>query len=421
MHPALAVVLGLVLALLLSRWRVPMGAAFLVGAATMAFAAGMGLDETGAAFGVVFAAGSTWVFAAQVTLVFVLSIVLKLSGSLDVLVAAAGALISNRRLRLASLPALVGLLPMPGGAVVSAPLVDRMRCDVTLETRDKNLINYWFRHVWEVCWPLYPPLLLAATFLPDGDMAKLCASQAPLMLLLLIAGWWFVLRRVPEGRDSLSDDRPPRGQFVRALLPFIVVIVAMPIMRVIMGLALPASSSGGVGLIAALSLGLIVALQLGGGGLLISALKEKRVWDLLVLALGVKLFGGMVGSTGAAQATAGLVRDGGLPPLLAIALLPMFIGFVSGATIAVVTVSFPVIVALIEGGASADSLLPYLVLGYAMGFIGYMLSPVHMCLVLSSKFFDEPMGGAYRRLVMPLLVFLAGSVGVFTALRALLS
>ena len=188
-----------------------------------------------------------------------------------------------------------------------------------------------------------------------------------------------------------------------------------------MGLALPASSSGGVGLIAALSLGLLVALQLGGGGLLISALKEKRVWDLLVLALGVKLFGGMVGSTGAAQATAGLVRDGGLPPLLAIALLPMFIGFVSGATIAVVTVSFPVIVALIEGGASADSLLPYLVLGYAMGFIGYMLSPVHMCLVLSSKFFDEPMGGAYRRLVMPLLVFLAGSVGVFTALRALLS
>lgn len=421
MHPALAVTFGLVIALLLTRWRVPMGAAFLVGAVAMALSTGRGPAWTAAALGEVLAAGSTWVFACQVTLVFVLSVVLRLAGSLDVLVAAAGALIRNRRIRLASLPALVGLLPMPGGAVVSAPLVERMRCDVELGTRDKNLINYWFRHVWEVCWPLYPPLLLAATFLPDGDMAKLCASQAPLMCLLVVVGWWFILRRVPGGCDSLSDERPENGQLARALLPLIVVIVAMPVMGAVMGSVLPQSSSGGVGLVGALVLGLVTALALGGAGLLLGAIKERRVWDLLVLALGVKVFGGMVGSTGAAQKTADLVRDGGLPPLLAIAFLPLFVGFVSGATIVVVTVSFPVIVALVGGDTPVSALLPYLVLGYAMGFIGYMLSPVHMCLVLSSKFFGETVAGAYRRLGPPLTVFLVGSVGVFAALRALLS
>lgn len=420
MHPALAVVLGLVIALLLSRWRVPMGVAFLLGAGAMAFGTGMGVRDTGEAFGGVLTAGSTWVFAAQVTLVFVLSVVLKLAGSLEVLVAAAGAVIRNRRVRLASLPALVGLLPMPGGAVVSAPLVEQTRCDVDLGSKDKNLINYWFRHVWEVCWPLYPPLLLAATFLPDGDMAKLCASQAPLMALLLVAGWWFILRRVPGGLDSLSDSRPGRWQLGRALLPLVVVIASMPVMGEAMELVVSEKSSGGLGLVVALVLGLAVALALGGVGLLVPALKEKKVWSLLVLALGVKVFGGMVAQTGAAQATADLVHDGDLPPLLAIAFLPFFVGFVSGATIAVVTVSFPVILALL-GDAPAGALLPHLVLGYAMGFIGYMLSPVHMCLVLSSKFFGETVAGAYGRLWAPLLLFLAGSAGVFAALRALLS
>ena len=144
MHPALSVLVGLAVALLLNRWRVPLGLAFVAGAATITLGSGLGLTATGAAFGEVLGAPKTWAFAGQVTLVFVLSIVMKLAGGLDVLVEAAGALIRNRRARLASLPALVGLLPMPGGAVVSAPLVDQTRCDVELGARDKNLINYWF-------------------------------------------------------------------------------------------------------------------------------------------------------------------------------------------------------------------------------------------------------------------------------------
>ena len=107
MHPALSVLVGLAVALLLNRWRVPLGLAFVAGAATITLGSGLGLTATGAAFGEVLGAPKTWAFAGQVTLVFVLSIVMKLAGGLDVLVEAAGALIRNRRARLArqSLPA----------------------------------------------------------------------------------------------------------------------------------------------------------------------------------------------------------------------------------------------------------------------------------------------------------------------------
>ncbi|MAG33781.1 MAG: hypothetical protein CL908_23115 [Deltaproteobacteria bacterium] len=421
MHPALAVLLGLIVALVLARTKIPMGIGFVLGGVAMAVSTGIGFGPTVDAVGGVLSSGSTWVFATQVTLVFVLSTVLKLAGSLDVLVVGAGALIRNRRLRLASLPALVGLLPMPGGAVVSAPLVDRTRCDVDLGNRDKNLINYWFRHVWEVCWPLYPPLLLAATFLPDQDMSKLVAGQFPLMIVLIAVGWWFILRRIPGGRDSLTAERPATGALARALMPLIAVIVAMPIFGAGLRRVIDPSLAGGYALVAALLVGLLVALTREGLGLLPRALREKTVWDLLVLAIGVKVFGGIVGETDAARATADLIRDGGLPPLVAIAALPLFVGFVSGATIAVVTVSFPMIVALVgNNDVTGGVLLPYLVLGYAMGFIGYMLSPVHMCLVLSSKFFDERVTGAYTRLVAPLLVFFVGAGVVYVSLTTLL-
>ena len=419
MHPALAVVVGLTVALLLSKKQVPMGLAFVAGAVSILVSAAR-LQGAGPAFGALLTI-DTWLFAAQVTLVFVMSIVMRLAGNLDVLVDAAGAIIRNRRVRLASLPALVGLLPMPGGAVVSAPLVDRTRCDVDLGAHEKNLINYWFRHIWEVSWPLYPPLLyVAATFVPGGDMARLVAGQVPLTLLLILGGWWFILRRVPGGDDPLGDQRPTAASLCHALAPLIIVIAAMQPCRLLLESTVSPERVGGAGLVGALVLGLLVAMG-RRPALLLRALGEKKVWSLLVLALGVKLFGSVVNEVGAAVATAELVREAGLPPLLAMGFLPFFIGVVSGATIMVVTAAFPVVVALVPADGGSGPLLPYLVFAYAMGFIGYMLSPVHMCLVLSSKFFGQSVTDAYGRLSGPLCLFFVGSVGVFLALLALLA
>src|SRR5689334_13715952 len=80
--------------------------------------------------------------------VFVLSSVLTHGGHLAALCGFASALIPSRRIRAAVMPALVGLVPMPGGAVVSAPLIDRSLGGSDVPATDKNLINYWFRHIW---------------------------------------------------------------------------------------------------------------------------------------------------------------------------------------------------------------------------------------------------------------------------------
>jgi len=59
-----------------------------------------------------------------VLFITMLGTVLKHLEKLDVIVSSLETLIGDSRLSLASIPAFIGLLPMPGGAMMSAPLVN---------------------------------------------------------------------------------------------------------------------------------------------------------------------------------------------------------------------------------------------------------------------------------------------------------
>ena len=83
------------------------------------------------------------------------------------------------RTSMATLPAVIGLLPMPGGAIFSAPLVDDIDSAKCLDPSLKTRVNYWFRHIWEFWWPLYPGVLLTLTT-TGLAVWQLAAIQLPL-------------------------------------------------------------------------------------------------------------------------------------------------------------------------------------------------------------------------------------------------
>jgi hypothetical protein len=50
---------------------------------------------------------------------------------------------------------------------------------------------------------------------------------------------------------------------------------------------------------------------------------------------------------------------------------------------------------------------------FASGFAGVMLSPTHLCFVLTVRYFNADLAGTYRHLYLPvLLVFLVG-LGIY--------
>ena len=77
-------------------------------------------------------------------------------------------------------PALLGMLPMPGGALMSAPLLKKAGKGVPAEL--KAAANVWFRHIMLLVYPLSPSLIASAK-IAGIDLYKGVFSLAPFFVL----------------------------------------------------------------------------------------------------------------------------------------------------------------------------------------------------------------------------------------------
>ena len=97
---------------------------------------------------------------ALVMLVNVLGIVMKETGVSQRLVPAIQGLFRSRRFAMATIPMMMGLLPTPGGIMLSAPMVRDLGDHIGVERSRQAAINFFFRHQWETVWPLFPSIPL---------------------------------------------------------------------------------------------------------------------------------------------------------------------------------------------------------------------------------------------------------------------
>ena len=105
-------------------------------------------------------------------------------------------------------------------------------------------------------------------------------------------------------------------------------------------------------------------------------------------------------------------------PLVPIAmLLPFLVGGVGGITIAFVGTTFPILISLIQAFNQTHLMLPYLMLALASGFAGVLVSPLHLCLLLSNEYFETALLPVYRHLRVPVTVLLISALAYFGVLR----
>ena len=118
----LAGVFGLVILLL--RLSSQVGLALGLGAAALGLVFSMSPGEILRVFGSALIEGRTLLVVLIVTLILVLSSSMERLGHLEELLRKFKGWVGERRWGIVAFPALIGLLPMPGGAVFSAPMLD---------------------------------------------------------------------------------------------------------------------------------------------------------------------------------------------------------------------------------------------------------------------------------------------------------
>jgi len=418
-------VFGLIL--ILARLRAPLASAILAGTVVIGLLFGF---RAGELLRVVWA-GATDLMTIGVVVIIVilltLSHVLRDSGRLERIVHLAGAVFRRRAVAIAALPALIGLLPMPGGALFSAPMVHSAAGRTEQEGARLSAINYWFRHIWEHWWPLYPGVLVAMS-VTRSDLGVWVAFQIPLGVFMAASGL-LLFRGVHPGLH-VTGPRPAPGtkrKLLRATAPIWIVVGVWAVVRVAVW-PVPAAAVSGelrdvLQKIVPILLGLLVSLAytVRTAGLAPRTvgrlLGSGSVWTLAVLVISVMVFKTMFERVEVAPRIAQELADFRVPPVLIVAALPFIAGIVTGLAFAFVGISFPIVIGLVEALSGAAPLRPYIVLAFAFGHLGMMLSPLHLCHILSNRYFQTDFGATCRRLLAPAAAFGVLAAAYFAVLK----
>jgi hypothetical protein len=131
------------------------------------------------------------------------------------------------------------------------------------------------------------------------------------------------------------------------------------------------------------------------------------------------VFQGVLERVQAAPRIAAELQAAHVPAILAVVSLPFIAGMVTGLAFGFVGVSFPIVLGIL-GAMSIGSPAPYIALAYACGHLGQMLSPIHLCYVVSNRYFKTSFGPVYRHIVPPALATAVLTALYFLILRAAL-
>lgn len=331
-------------------------------------------------------ATDTLSLAGAVYLVLVLAELMRRTHAMEQMVAALQTLVPDDRLTMALMPLLIGLMPMMGGAMFSAPMVEEVGERLHATPDQKTFVNYWFRHAMEYLFPLYPSLLMMATLLRVNVFEFVRASW-PLSVVALVAGTLFGLWGLHSsgkvGKEPASRDTWRR--LLSSIWPLLLVIVTVVFLKLNMVLSLT------------LTILLLAITTKVTRAEWPTILKKSFPLHTFSAIFGVMVFKHVMEDTGAVTQIPQALSSLGLPAVGVAFIVPMVVGLLTGTAAAALALSVPLVAPLLTDlSMSTLSAGVWLFVG---GFTGVLLSPLHLCLALTKAYFGAGWGPIYRRLI----------------------
>ena len=336
--------------------------------------------------------------------------IMREAGLLDRLVDSTGK--AGCRFSMMSVPAIIGLIPMPGGALVSAiALRRRFFEEAGLGREEATFINYWFRHLWVPSWPLFQSVVITAAVF-SIDPLSIVSHTWPGTIAAILGGVlvaWPLLRGVscPGGRGSGFARELASSVWPLAVLAGLFLAARTSLKGVIAGV-IPGYDREPM----LVSLVLVVALLLlayrpgrGGWRRILALSTRPTIHAVLLESL---YFKNLIIVTGTASSIERVAASGLVPVWLLVLLVPFILGLAAGGENFFASTAMPLLVPYIMGKEGLDWGL--LALAYLGGYLGVMASPVHLCLVLTAEYYGSSLGRSLRYVLAAVAVSLVAGV-----------
>jgi integral membrane protein (TIGR00529 family) len=323
------------------------------------------------------------------TLIRVFENIMRKKGIMQEMMDSFRGMVMDRRILMASMPALIGLLPSMGGALFSAPMVEEASKDIDTTPEKKAFVNYWFRHPWEFILPLYPGLVLASA-ITAYPLRDLILANLPCALSLAAGGIIWGLTGISAPKQGFK--KISAGGLI-SFIPLTVILLLVIVFHLDLSIS-----------IGAVTIGLFAVLRYSFKNIL-QTLKEGLSWDIVAIILGVMTFKAVLDSSGAVTNISTFFSQEKIPVLPVLFILPFISGLLTGLTFGFVGSTFPIILGL-ENAQNIGAIS----FAFASGYVGVLLSPVHLCLVLTREYFKANMTGLYSKTIRASILILLVAV-----------
>lgn len=308
-------------------------------------------------------------------------------------------IINNPKIVLTILPAVIGFLPVAGGALMSAPLVDSEAGKLGLKSDRKAYINLWFRHT---IFPIYPvsQVLILTAALAAVTTWSIILRQIPVVAVMVISGYIIGFWKTPNLKGEKAAENSEHRKNVKAFLfsfsPILITIVA----AVTLSLLSTESSKQGFDVLVATLVGLAVLMVISRSGFkkITKPLRNRGIYEITFAAYGAFLLGSMMRATGISEMFQSFATSQGIDSTLLLIIVPATLGILTASALGGISISMPILGAIITLTPKTAALI------YMSGFFGYVMSPTHLCFAFTANYFKCSMDRIYKYAIPSFLV-----------------
>lgn len=392
----LGVLLGFITILTLNSKDINMGISLLVGAVVAGLFSQMGLQQVAVTI------LQSVVEPVSLQLIIVVAVIsgigymLKKTGDLNRMIDSLIGIIKNGKVLSMMLPALIGTLSVPGGAILSAPMVKESGDRISLSQARKTASNLFFRHIFLFGYPLYGALILTGKLF-EVEQISIIKYNILIMLVGITAAYFAIFNNEhQEKANEYQNNEDSLGENIIAFLssfsPILIIIVLA------IGFKVPFHFAVFAGLF------LSIGRNLTSDNLAVEYMKRIKEfyleginYKMAFVIIGVMAFKSIVEGSGAVEVLAEFLSNTGIPLSLMMVALGLITGYLTGMTMAAMGILAPIFIPLIPSGAAGS----YISLLFTSAFVGYLISPIHLCFALTKEYFEVSFKPVYKLMFVP--------------------
>jgi len=372
MYQLITAVLAFMLIPILIKLKVKLGYSILLTSVVLGIVSGIGFQGFSGAVLDVFTQMSSLNTIMVVTMVSILGGVMKHYQILDNIVETMQRLIGSKRNIITIIPAMIGVLIIPGGAILSAPFVKKIGGEINLSPARRAVINLVFRHIAMFLLPYSTSILIVTSIMPDISVPLLIGLNFFFVVSIVAAGYLMFLRDIDLG------DRKAKGRNFNNFKKLAIYTSPIYVCVIITGI------TGIPFYISMLSSLLIVYILGDKKAFLINAVKSINV-NIVLTVTAVLIMQNIIMEMSEMLTIFNNIFEASssmISILFVLLLTSTFFGFITGYQVAAMAITLPLIAQL---NVSHQMMHLYVFIATACSFVGYFFSPLHLCQAFTTQ------------------------------------